>query len=131
MLVCKIKGSIIKFEKIIVLRTNNMTLKTKIKSIKIGHDIYAIKLGKFLKVDNQCYQTSKLFRTIFKVYYYLIVPNFFIFAFLLMPHYFDNLALRFMETFILYLVIDYILVLLVPLKKVHCLSPELDIDKFY
>ncbi len=95
-----------------------MRIIDKIKMIDNISLIFSIKIGKLIKKNNKCYQVPKWFAIFFKIYY--SAPIFFIFLFLLMPHFFSNLYLQICESLVVYLIIEYLMVLLIPLKEIKC-----------
>ena len=96
-----------------------MKIIDKIKMINTFNKIFAIKSGEIIIYDKKYYQSPRWSTFIFDWYYSLVLfGGSILFLFLLGPHYFDSLYLQFFETLILYLLIEYLLALLMPIKQV-------------
>ena len=97
----------------------------KIKLVKNIADIFSIKTGAIKKLDSKCYKVKRWIEVGFKIYYSLPVYFAVMFLFLLQPHWFNNIIMRFVETIVLYIVLEYLLVLVMPVEEVPCWKKNL------
>jgi len=98
-----------------------MNFKEKLKLLYNFEDIFFIKTGKFIHHKNKCYKVPKLFTMIFKFYYYSgIAAMILLFIFLLSPHIFDNLLLQFLQSLVIFMLLEIIFLFLLPLKIIPC-----------
>jgi len=98
-----------------------MNFKEKLKLMYNFEDIFFIKTGKYIHHKNKCYKVAKLFTIFFKFYYYSgIAAMILLFIFLLSPHIFDNLLLQFFQSLLIFILLEVILFLLLPLRIVPC-----------
>jgi len=99
--------------------TNKNLLYLKLKPFKM---IFLIKLGKKITINNdkKCYQVHKLISFIFHLYY----SGIFLFVFFLIFHHIDILIkdnnIAILLSFILYMILEIIVTLILPLKQVNC-----------
>jgi len=93
----------------------------KLKLLQSFTDIFAIKTGAIRKVDKKCYKVKRWFEILFKVYYHSSVVYFIVlFMFLLQPHFFNNLLLNIFETIIMYIILEFLIIFILPIEKVPC-----------
>ncbi len=98
----------------------------KLKLIKSFIDIFSIKLGAIKKVDNKCYKVKRWIEITFKIYYYSSAIYFVIlFMFLMQPHIFDNILMKFIETIALYIIFEFIIIFIMPIEEVPCWEKSL------
>ncbi len=97
-----------------------MNFIDKIKLMQNFDSIFTIKTGKFIHLKNKCYKVPKLFTVFFKIYYNIIAPMLILFIFLLSPHIFNNLLFQFLQSIVIFLLLEIVLFILLPLKIVPC-----------
>lgn len=96
-----------------------MNLYLKLKLINSISKIFTIKTGRVIKFENKYYQTNKIISKFFKLFYLTTINIFFLFfLFLFQPHFFDNLTMRIIESIVTYLLIEYLIAIIIPLKEV-------------
>jgi len=97
-----------------------MNIIEKVKLIDKLSIIFTIKSGKRIKKEKICHQVPKWVSVFFKFYYLAPVYTVVFFLFLLMPHFFENLYMQVAETLVLYVLVEYLFLLVLPIKKVPC-----------
>lgn len=96
-----------------------MNIYLNFKLINTFSNIFTIKVGKIVKFEKKYYQLNTIISNIFKFYYNSGICAFsFIFLFLLQPHYFDNLLFRIAESILIYIFIESLITLILPIKEV-------------
>jgi len=100
-----------------------MNLKDKINILFKNLDlIFKLKLGKVVEIGTKCYQTSKWITWIFNIYYFggiVFVPLYGIWI-LVVEYISKNLYIIIFVTIIIYTIIEFLVTLIIPLKKTSC-----------
>lgn len=103
-----------------------MTIIEKIKLVDTFPKIFYIKIGRNIKKGDSYYCVPNYISIIFKFYYLAPAYTFMFFLFLLMPHFFESLYLQFLETSIMYIFIEYLLIGVIPINKAKKLHESSD-----
>lgn len=96
-----------------------MSYKNRLNPLKM---IFLIKVGQTVKKDSSdnCYRVNKLISFFFHLYY----SGLFLFVFFLIFHYVDlvlgNNVVSLIVAFILYITLEILIAMIVPLQKMKC-----------
>jgi len=100
----------------------------KLKYINSIADIFSIKLGKIVIDDKtkECYRVPKIVSTFFSIFHYggmgaLLA----VFIFLLLPNIFNSIVVTIIVAIAIYLLLEILILLFLPLKKINCWEKSL------
>jgi len=84
--------------------------------------IFKVKIGKVVRKGNDCYQVSKWIRWFFKLYYYGGIFSYVIFIIwvFIVEYISNNIYIISLLTMIIYLVLEFLLSLSIPIYKIKC-----------
>ena len=97
-------------------------IKFKYSLKKSFFDIYTIKMGEIFKSKqtNTCHKAQQWFSWIYNFYIYLGVFFILFFMFAYIQETVQNMLVSIPLTFIVHILIEYGLIIFVPLQKIHC-----------
>ena len=108
-----------------------LSFRKKYKLLKKFSSIFSIKTGEIFKDENgKCYKVKGWFSILYKIYIALLTTELslvlLLFMYIFIENFIDLWWLNLLVCFILYIIIEVLVVALLPLEKVPCWHKGLD-----